>query len=67
MKTNMEGQTWKAKRMRKEKKRDIEMERNFFLKKNGKNSTNQIAVFRSRDPRGGQETKISIIRQNTKF
>ena len=36
MKTDMEGQTWKAKRMRKEKKRDNEMERKFFFKKTRK-------------------------------
>ena len=31
MKPNMEGQTWKAKRTRKEKKRDNEMERKKIL------------------------------------
>ena len=38
MRTNMEGETWKAKRMRKEKKRDNEMERKkkFFFLKTGK-------------------------------
>ena len=39
----------------------------FFFKKTKENSTNQIAVFKSRDHLGERKMKISIIRRITKL
>ena len=39
----------------------------FFCKKTKENSTNQIAVFKSRDHLGERKMKISIIRRITKL
>ena len=46
---------------------EIERTKDFFFAKNQENSTNQIAVFKSRDHLGERKMKISIIRRITKL
>lgn len=45
----------------------IKIMKTIFLAKKVENSTNQIAVFKSRDPQSDCKTEISIIGHITKF